>query len=468
MIGIGMFITIKTLWQKGNSKSEISKITGHDRKTVRKIIKQIEKGITHPVKEPYPCKLDPHKENILEWLEKDLSGVRIHQNLLSYGVDVAYSTVRDFLCEIKKGNNISIRFHTEPGEEAQVDFGYAGITADDFGKKRKTWVFNMRLSYSRLDYYEKVYDQKVETFIKCHINAFKYFGGIPAYVKIDNLKAAILEANFYEPEYQSLYKTFAEYYGFKSIPCRVREPQEKGKVESGIKYVKDNFFRGRSFRCEKELNEKLSLWLENTCNSRVHGTTRKVPRELFNEKEKDKLLKLPDSDFLMPMVGTRKVQHDCHIYINYNYYSVPYEHVGKEVEVEITDNFVKIFINYEQIAMHAKLKGEGEFSTQESHYPKYKNYLSTEYQEHYQMKMREIGSNAEQMFLCIFERNKYFWNRPVSGILSLRKKYPDEIIDKSCKRALAYAVYNYKRIKSICEKGCYNLPIENNKEGLRI
>ena len=468
MLGIEMYITIKTLWQMGKSKRKISKITGHDRKTVRKIIKQIEMGIEHPVKVPHPSKLDSHKDFILEWLEEDLSGVRIHENLLSKGVYVAYSTVRDFISGIKKGDNINIRFHTKPGEEGQVDFGYVGITTDDLGKKRKTWIFNMKLSYSRLDYYEKVYDQKVETFIKCHINAFKDFGGVPEYIKIDNLKAAILEANFYEPEYQSLYKAFAEYYGFKSIPCRVREPQEKGKVESGIKYVKNNFFRGRSFKNGKDLNEKLKYWQDNTCNRRVHGTTRKIPIELFNEKEKDKLLKLPDTDFIMPQVGTRKVFHDCHVYIEYNYYSVPYEYVGRTVEVEITDNFVKIFYEYKQIAMHKRLGGKGEFSTIESHYPKYKNYLSTENQERYQMKMREIGYNAEQIFLFILEKNKYFWNRSVSGILSLRKIYPNEIIDKSCKRALAYNVYNYKNIKSICENGCYNLPIENTGEGLRI
>jgi transposase len=468
MIRLNMYITIKTLWQMGKSKSEISRLTGHDRKTVRKIIKQIKSGAEHPIKEAHPCRLDPYKESILEWMESDLSGVRIHQNLSSLGVNVSYSTVRDIIHEIKKGNNISIRFHTGPGEEAQVDFGYVGMTIDDNGKKRKTWVFNMRLSYSRLDYYEKVYDQKVETFIKCHINAFEYFEGVPVYVKIDNLKAAILNANFHEPEYQGLFKTFAEYYGFKPLPCRVREPQEKGKVESGIKYVKDNFFRGRSFKSEKDLVERLRYWLEHTCNSRVHGTTRKVPTELFNSQEKDKLLKLPDSDFIIPQVGTRKVYHDCHVYIEYNYYSVPFEYVGKTVEVEVKDNFVKVFYEYKQIAMHKRLMDKGEFSTVETHYPKYKNYLSTEYQESYQMKMRGIGSNAEQIFLSILERNRYLWNRPVSGILSLRKIYPDEIIDKACRRALMYNVYNYKRIKSICENGSYNLPMENNEEGVRI
>ena len=130
--------------------------------------------------------------------------------------------------------------HTLPGEEAQVDFGYLGLTYYK-GKKRKTWVFNMRLSYSRLDYYEIVYDQRVETFIQGHINAFYYFAGIPQYVKIDNLKAAILKANFYEPIYQELYKNFAYHYGFHPLPCRVRRPNDKGKVESGIKYVKNNF-----------------------------------------------------------------------------------------------------------------------------------------------------------------------------------------------------------------------------------
>lgn len=103
---------------------------------------------------------------------------------------------------IKKQTKIFLRIHSEPGEEAQVDFGYVGYTLDNKGNRRKTWIFNMRLSYSRLDFYKKVYDQKVETFISCHIAAFHYFGGIPRSVKIDNLKAAILEANFYEPVYQ--------------------------------------------------------------------------------------------------------------------------------------------------------------------------------------------------------------------------------------------------------------------------
>lgn len=455
-----MNITIETLWKKGHNKSEISRLTGHDWKTVFKVIKQIERSGAYPKKKPHPRKLDAYKSKIQEFLEQDLSGVRIFEELKAVGVKVGYSTVKEYILDFKKRENICIRFHTKPGEEGQVDFGYVGLTLDNCGKRRKTWIFNMRLSYSRLDYYEKVYDQKVETFIKCHINAFKYFGGVPEYIKIDNLKAAILEANFYEPIYQGLYKQFANYYGFHPIPCRVRQPQEKGKVESGIKYVKNNFFSGRKFKDSDDLDSQLKDWLENTCNARVHGTTRKVPREVFNQVEKVRLSKLPITDFRMPKVGTRLVYNDWHVYIDYSYYSVPAEYIGKEVEIEIDDRIVKIFYETKQIALHTKSQGKGEFVTEKSHCPKFKDYLSTEYQERYQVKMNKIGTYAGQLFLLIVNQKPREWNRTVSGILSLSKKFPKEIVNLACERALAFNVTQYRIIKNICQNGTYKLPID--------
>jgi len=178
MIGVAMYITIKSLWERHKNKSLIARLTGHDWKTVAKRIKEIEEGKEYLAQKPHPRVLDDHKEEILEWLEENLSGVRIHEKMQEEGVKVGYSTVKDYICQIKRRENIFIRMHTLPGEEAQVDFGYLGYTLYQ-GKKRKTWVFNMRLSYSRLDYYEVVYDQRVETFIQCHINAFNYFGGLP-------------------------------------------------------------------------------------------------------------------------------------------------------------------------------------------------------------------------------------------------------------------------------------------------
>jgi hypothetical protein len=378
------------------------------------------------------------------------------------GVKVGYTTVRDYLKEIKKRDEIFVRIETKPGEEAQIDFGYAGLTMDNSGKKRRTWVFNMRLSYSRLDYYEKVYDQRVETFIQSHINAFKYFGGIPEYVKIDNLKAAILEANFYEPVYQQLYKSFAEHHGFKPLPCRVRKPNDKGKVESGIKYVKYNFFSGRIFKDGNDLDWQLMSWVDNKCNQRVHGTTRRVPAQVFELEEKQLLKSLPQEEFKMSAVGVRKVYHDCHIYVEYNYYSVPFEYVGKEVDIELSKNLLKVFYQGKEIAVHPKADGRGKFSTNKNHYPKYKRFSETEYQEKYQTKMAEVGPYAEQVFFLVREHNPRDWARTIQGILSLLKSFPEEIVELACKRALAFGIYQYQIIKNICANGSYNLPLEFN------
>lgn len=182
---------------------------------------------------------------------------------------------------------------TLPGEKAQVDFGYIGRIPDPTGKIKKAWVFCMVLCYSRLMYCEIVFNQEVKTFIRCHENAFRYFGGVPKMVKTDNLKAAILEANFYEPVYQREYQEFSKHYGFSSIPCRVKTPTDKAKIESGVKYVKNNFFKGRSLKTYEEYKDGLKSWLDEICNVRIHGTTKKIPKEVFETEEKIALLPLP-------------------------------------------------------------------------------------------------------------------------------------------------------------------------------
>ena len=307
-------------------------------------------------------------------LESDLSIVRIHEKLRDLGCLRSYSSVKQYIGKIKLHSNICVRFQSLPGEEAQVDFGYVGLMPDpkENDKRKKAWVFNMRLSYSRLDYYEVVFNQTVETFIRCHENAFRLFGGIPLVIKIDNLKAAILEAHFYEPVYQRIYKQFADHCGFEALPCRVRQPQEKGKVESGIKYVKNNFFAGRQFKTYSDLKIQLKEWTQNYCHERIHGTTKEKPRILFEAKEKDVLTPLPIKAFYMGFRGQRKVHKDCHIILDHNFYSVPFKYVGKTVEVEQDLKEVKIVYEGSQIALHPYVEGKGVFSTQTAHYPKYK------------------------------------------------------------------------------------------------
>jgi len=167
-----------------------------------------------------------------------LSAVLIYEKLAQEkNVDITYSGVKKYVRKLRGPKHPYVPIVSPPGKEAQVDFGYAGYFTNGI-KKVKVWIFCMRLSYSRYDYYELVTDQSILTFIRCHIKAFEYFGGVPEIVKIDNLKAGVLEANFYEPEIQHEYAFMLSYYGSCPIPCRIRKPEEKGKVESGIKYVK--------------------------------------------------------------------------------------------------------------------------------------------------------------------------------------------------------------------------------------
>lgn len=228
-----MHTTIKTLFKRGKTKSEIARILGVDRKTVRNILN---KPDDEPVeKKPHPSMLDPYREYIHEKINLELSATRIWQDLKrDFDFSGQYTTVRDYVRKLKNGNKEAFMvLHSLPGEEAQVNFGYIG-TLKVNGKYKKAWVFVMVLSYSRYMYAQLVMDQSVKTFIQCHLNAIKYFGGVPQVVKIDNLKAGIIDANFYEPLVQRAYASFAAHYGFLPQPCRIYTPTDKGKVESGV------------------------------------------------------------------------------------------------------------------------------------------------------------------------------------------------------------------------------------------
>ena len=213
----------------------------------------------------------------------------------------------------------------------------------------------------------------------------------------------------------------------------------------------------------------LKSWLEKS-NSRIHGTTRKQPIELFASQEKACLKPLPIERFKLNSVGTRLVGKDCHIYIDYSYYSVPYKYCGKIVEIEVEEKLVKIFSDGQQIAIHQKATDKGQFITEEAHYPPFKLITSRKNKQYYQEKMVAIGTYAAEFYLKTIKEQPYCWLNTIRGILSLNKIYSAEIINQSCERAIAYNALSYRSIKSICASGCYNMPIDLNhfKEGTSI
>ena len=264
----------------------------------------------------------------------------------------------------------TVRVETRPGEEAQVDFGYAGKMIDpETGELRKTWAFVMTLSWSRHQYAEFVFNQKVETWLRLHRNAFAFFAGVPQVVLHDNLKTAVLEREadgtiHWNPRYLD----FAHYYGFRAKACRPYRAQTKGKVESGIRYVRANFWPGLRFFDLADLNEQALGWLDMTANVRLHGTTGEVPLERLALEPLQSLAGKPDYD--TSLIGFRRVTKDCFISYDGNYYSVPSKYARTTVEVKETEDHQLIILNAEdeEIARHRVVTGHKQRIAVAAHY----------------------------------------------------------------------------------------------------
>ena len=426
MLEVAMKTTIRTLYGKGYSKTKIAQMLGIDRKTVRKVLKEPAEKDKEPGG-PWPSMLDAYKEFIQIQANRGISITRIHEDLKKqYGVECGYTTVRDYVNKLKKSVvQAYMIMDSLPGEEAQVDFGYIG-TVKVNGKSQKAWVFLMALSYSRYLYAEITLNQSVQTFIRCHTNAFKYFGGVPETVKIDNLKAAIVEADFYEPTVQRAYAAFAEHYGFMPVPCRVCTPTDKGKIESNVKYVKDNCFKGREFADIEEAEAFLKEWLKDKANRRVHGTTKRIPEEVFLSEEAQKLKQLPKEEFIFTRAEKATVRTDCHIVYAGNLYSVPYTYIGVEVDILEVNHLLKIYYEGKEIALHSLIRNaKGQHRTDKNHYPCNKTITREEILSRYREEMSEIGKHALE-FLEAFRKSPMYKDhhyRSLSGIKALSRRY---------------------------------------------
>jgi len=460
-----MHTTILTLHKQGVSQRKIAQMMSVNRWTVKRVIGQYNEDGTEC---PRPYKRTSYNEAwheaIVKLLENNLSIVRVFEELCLQGFKGSYSALSRHIRKNNIKTDTCIRFHTKPGEEAQVDFGSIGKRHDMEGKLRKAYIFNMKLSYSRVDYYEVVFDQKVKTWLGCHINAFASFGGVVKSIKLDNLASAITKAGFYESVYQKEYKRFADHYGFLLSPCRPGKPQEKGKVESGIKYVKNNFFAGRNFTSHKDMNRQLQQWLTKA-NDRIHGTTKAKPNELFS-KEAACLLPLPTTQFDLSSCHLRIVARDCHISLDNNYYSVPAKYVAKEVEVRLDAKLVSIYAGDNLVAIHQRAIGQGVFTTNNSHYAENKRQCPgfAEYDSKCAEQMNKIGNNCSVMLRRFQTEQSKQWQRAARGIISLRKLYSDQDIDKACLRALHYGVISYGKVKKILDNHCYDLPLNEGGE----
>lgn len=392
----------------------------------------------------------PFHEQIIEWIEVDgLSAKRIHQDLVSeLNFTGSYESVKRYVRKLSNKGVLPYRhIETMPGREAQVDFGQGAWVIEN-GRKKRSHLFCITLSHSRESYQEVVPRQTTENYIRALENAFRYFGGVPEILVIDNLKAAVQNADWYDPVLNPKIIDFSKHYGVVVLPTKPYTPEHKGKVESTVKYVQDNALKGRIFNSLSEQNEYLRKWNKNIASTRIHGSTKIQVRKAF-EAEKAYLQNLPPDLFPCFEEGTRKVHRDGYVEVAGSFYSVPYEYCRREVWVRWDSRIVRIFnLRQEQLAIHTKA-AKGKYMTNNGHIPAEKISAIEKGPEWLLSQIRNIGPYAEAWTRAMFKNRKQQGLRPSLGLLSLRKKHCAKAIDTACAKALTIEVFTLHDIKKM-------------------
>ncbi len=395
---------------------------------------------------------EPLRAVIEAKLELGLSAQRIFQDVVAdHGFGGSYSSVKRFVRRVGTSTPLPFRrIEVEAGAEAQVDFGTGGWVIEA-GKRRRTHVLRVTLSHSRKSYSEPVFRQTTENFIRVLENAFRHFGGVPRTLVIDNLKAAVTKADGFDPDLNPKVVAFASHYGTVILPTRPYTPRHKGKVESGIKYIKQNALKGRSFASLAEQRRFLLEWETHVADTRIHGTTRKQVRRMF-EMERPALQPLPLESFPFYEEGRRKVHQDGHVEIARSYYSVPPEYLAREVWVRWNNRLVRIFNQrFEQIAIHTRVP-PGRFDTHWSHIADEKISAVERGAEHLLAKAARIGPDAAAWGKAMLEARGIQGVRVLQGLVALSRKHPAHLIDRASQTALETGQFRLRALRALIDK----------------
>jgi transposase len=400
--------------------------------------------------------VEPYEETVRDFLDQEVEIRAIWQRLREdYGYTGSYSSVRRFVRRLEpKGPDAVCRIETPPGVEAQVDFGSAGPQWDSrTGRRRRAWLFVMTLSNSRHQYVEFVFDQKIETWLRCHEEAFAWFGGVPRRVVLDNLKAGVIQPDLHDPVLGEPYRRLAQHYGFVISPNRPATPRHKGKVESGVHYVKRNFLAGQTFADLDSMNARVKRWILETAGTRIHGTTKETPLARFARLERDALQPLPEEPFDLVATYRAKVHRDCHVVADARYYSVPYRLIGQRVEVYVGRKIVEIYHGTELVTTHPVGLKRGSRQTRIEHYPEGKRAYMENPPERCRERAERVGPSCFTVVDTLLSERVHDRLRSVQSLLRLGEEVGSERLEAACRRTLEYGDPSYRRVKAVLQAG---------------
>ena len=466
----------------------IARSTGIDRNTVRKLIRlgqqvglkagdkwpdegkleQIRKRMGRPgatgQQGPIEQALLGRQPQIQLWLNEDhLVLTKVHELLGREGLTVPYPTLHRFArkhCDFGKPAGTVRRIEATPGEFAEVDFGQLGLL-QELGSSRRRVVhgFMMVLGYSRLSCVVPVFRQDLVTVIDCFERALDFFGGCPRRMVIDGMKTCLDKADPCTPRFNRAFMEYANYRGFLPDPARPRHPKDKPVIENTVRFVRERFFKGETFIDLDDVARRALVWCRDIAGRRIHGTTRRVPLEVFEAEEKPVLTPLQDGRFDPPKWTDCKIHPDHHVRVDAALYSVPSRwQAGSKVQVRADRAMVRIYIHGELIKTHER-KPAGQRSTDYNDYPEGKAPYAMRWPNFYCKKALDLGPSVGD-FTDQLLSGEFPWSRLRSAqkLLGLAERYGAARLDAACQRALRFELLDVYGVERILQQGLENDP----------
>ena len=404
-----------------------------------------------PASEPYK-QLEAQRPRIEGWLraERPLRLVRVRELLARDGIDIAYTTLRRFAHHELgwRERTPTVRVDDPPmGEEAQIDFGHVGFITDAEDKRRKLWALVVILTASRYMFVWPLLVQTTVALCEGLDAAWSFFGGVTKRIVPDNMTSAVVRPDAKDPGIQRSFLEYAQARGIFVDPARVRRPQDKPRVENQIAYVRERCFDGESFASVDDARGHAERWCRDVAGTRVHGTTRRVPREVYETEEKPLMLPAPSAPFDVPAWTSAKVHPDHHVQIAHALYSVPTAYLGQQLEVRLDRASVRLYRGSELVKMHPRV-APGKRSTDPQDYPVGKAGYALRSVERIGTQARAHGVHVAE-FVDRLLAGPLPWTRmrAAYGLLRLCERYGAARVDVLCARAIAFDVLDVGRIE---------------------
>jgi transposase len=472
------------LWSQGESLRAVSRLSGLDRKTVRRYVKAAKQagcqvgepagdavvgeviGRVHAqgpgVRGSTWAVCTEHRDLLAGWLEKQVPLSKVQELLGRHtGVVVPYRTLHRYAARELGfgGRRVTVRVaEGKPGEELQLDFGAASWIHEG-GRRRRVWALVFTAIVSRHMFVWLTYRQSVADVVAGCEAAWVFFGGVFRVLIPDNLKAIVTKADRDMPRLNAAFVEYAQARSFVVDPARVRHPQDKGRVERTVQYVQTSLFAGEAFSTLAEAQVAAERWCRVTAGERIHGTTRQRPAEHFARDEQPRLLPAPEMPYEVAPWSEVRVQRDHHLSVAKALYSVPTEYIGERVQVRNGRDLVRIYHRGKLIKVHPRV-GPGQRSTDAADYPPGVRELACRDQQALLAQARDagaaIGVYAERLLAA---PQPWTRMRHVYRLLGLVRRYAVAAVEQACSRALEIDIVDVTRVARMVEQAVEQSPL---------